>query len=450
MGFKRFELLVGLQIVLFAVTLFVLTYTLNSKGFVFSMMYFALLFLLQIYFLFYTITIHKKKITGFLKQLKYSESVEKYKDNSGKSSFPELENLLNDLAESLSKIKIEKEAEYNFYNNLISNVGIGIIAFNESGKVLLCNPAVEKLFNISKISLIRDLNKVYETFEEKIYELKINKPELIKFVADQQIMELSIKLSEFVIRENKIRLITIQDIRNELAQEEIENWQKLIRVLTHEIMNSVFPISSLSTTLLDSFNEHKYPESLHGEIREVMETTFKGIKAIEKRSTGLNSFVQSYNDLSKIPIPVFESFEIIALFQHQEILLKKQSDLKNIKFEYSVFPENLELLADEKLISQVIINLVNNSVSAISKQLEPVISLNAFVDPGGNTIISVSDNGKGISRENLEKIFVPFFTTKNEGSGIGLSISRQIMRLHGGNISINSDPGSKTIFSLRF
>lgn len=450
MGFKRFELLVGIQIIFLAVSLFVLTYTLNSKGFVFSMLYFSILLCLQIILLFYTITIHKKKITGFLKQLKYSESVEKYIDRSGKGSFGELEGLMNDLAESLSKIKIEKEAEYNFYNNLISNVGIGIIAFKESGEVLLCNRAVEKLFDVSKISNIGDLNNIYETFEEKIYGLKINKPELIKFFAGQQLMELSLKLSEFVIRENKIRLITIQDIRNELAQEEIENWQKLIRVLTHEIMNSVFPISSLSTTLLDTFKEHNYPESLHGEVREIMETTFKGIKAIEKRSTGLNSFVQSYNDLSKIPRPVFESFEINSVFQHLETLVKKQSVLKDIMLEYSVFPENLELVADEKLISQVLINLVNNSVSALTGQIDPVISLSAYVDPGDNIVISVSDNGKGISRENLEKIFVPFFTTKNEGSGIGLSISRQIMRLHGGNISVRSDPGTKTVFFLRF
>ncbi|MFC2117165.1 PAS domain-containing sensor histidine kinase [Bacteroidota bacterium] len=450
MGFKRFELLIIIQIILLAVTIFILSYTLNTEGFVFSILYFSILIIVQLFFLYLTITNHKKKITSFLKLLKSGESTEKFKSKSAQGSYGEIENLLNDISDSVMNIKIEKESEHNFYNNLISNIGIGMIAYNESGKVLLSNPAVKKIFSISKISQIKELNILYIDFEKKLSELRINKPELIKFFIGQQLMELSLILSEFVIKNERIKLISIHDIRNELAQEEIENWQRLIRVLTHEIMNSVFPISSLSSSLIDSFEEHKYPESLEGEIKDIFSNTYKGLRAIEKRSAGLNSFVQSYNDLSKIPKPVFEDFSIQGIFQHIKTLLEQEASSKAIEFKYKVFPDNLNLRADEKLVSQVIINLVNNSVSALKKKDNPVISLNAYVDPGGNTIISVSDNGFGISRENLEKIFVPFFTTKNEGSGIGLSISRQIMRLHGGNISVSSEPDVETVFYLSF
>jgi signal transduction histidine kinase len=251
----------------------------------------------------------------------------------------------------------------------------------------------------------------------------------------------------FVLRGKQLTLVSLNDIRGELEEKEMESWQNLIRVLTHEIMNSITPIASLASTaehLLESTASQPGtpdPETL-GDIRGAVRT-------IEQRSRGLLHFVENYRRLTRIPKPQFRIFPVSEIFERVERLMNGRIENTGISLETVIETGGMELTADPDLLEQVLINLVQNSVQALAGVPHGKISLRAGIDDRGRALIQVRDNGPGIMEDVLAKIFIPFFTTKRDGSGIGLSISRQIMRLHRGTITVRSEPGVETVFTLR-
>ena len=228
----------------------------------------------------------------------------------------------------------------------------------------------------------------------------------------------------------------------------MEAWQQLIRVLTHEIMNSITPISSLASTVQSILKT-----SVQGQTSpdpESLDDINSAVNTIQRRSEGLIHFVNSYRNLTKIPKPNFQIFQISSLFERIQNLMSKELEEKGIKFSQCVTPDSLELTADPELVEQVVINLLINSEHSLESQEGAEISLAASLDERGKILIKVTDNGPGIPEDVLEKIFIPFYSTKKNGSGIGLSLSRQIMRAHGGNIRVASKAGEETVFTLRF
>jgi signal transduction histidine kinase len=246
-------------------------------------------------------------------------------------------------------------------------------------------------------------------------------------------------------------LVTIKDIQHVLEEQETESWQKLIRVLTHEIMNSITPIASLSTTLNGILKS--YPREGEGKTEvenENLGEIENAIQTINKRSNGLLHFVDTYRNLTKIPKPNFTFFKVRGLFDNIMGLMESELNRQKIKITTRVEPERLEITADEQLLEQVLINLVKNAMHALKGQNNAQITMHAFYNKRGRFTIQVSDNGPGILPEVLERIFIPFFTTKTSGSGIGLALSRQILRLHNGTITAQSKPGGETTFTLTF
>ena len=276
---------------------------------------------------------------------------------------------------------------------------------------------------------------------------------MVKIQKQDTILQLAIFATEFKVADRLIRMATIKDIQNELEENEMESWQKLIRVLTHEIMNSITPIASITQTLNYMIKDARatYTNAFQdeGEIETMDEITL-AIETIHKRSTGLLHFVESYRDLTRIPIPRFTIFSVRTLFDNLKGLMKEEMQKHNIDCQTSVNPDNLELSADEQLIEQVLINLLKNAIQALENTVNPVIEVKAFTDLSGKIVVQMIDNGQGILPEVLDKIFVPFFTTKPKGSGIGLSLSRQILRLHGGTLTAHSEPDVETVFTLKF
>jgi signal transduction histidine kinase len=245
--------------------------------------------------------------------------------------------------------------------------------------------------------------------------------------------------------------VSLQNIRGELEETEIEAWRKLIRVLTHEIMNSITPISSLASTVNDLVR--RPPSATEGTGSSEPETRIDVIQALEtiqKRSEGLLHFVDAYRNLTLIPRPKFRLIRLDELLGRVRRLMDASIREHGIGFEIRVEPETLEIAADPELLEQVLINLLVNARQAVEGRPGARIAVTARLDARGRVLIQVTDNGPGIAPENLEQIFVPFFSTKENGSGIGLSLSRQIMRLHDGTISVHSKPGEDTVFTLRF
>ena len=247
------------------------------------------------------------------------------------------------------------------------------------------------------------------------------------------------------------KLVSFHNIKEELELNETDSWKKLIRVLTHEIMNSTAPISS-SIKVISSLLRHEESDrikNLNELSKEDITNTVRGLEIIEERSDGLNNFVESYRELTKNIEPYYTDFYIIEIFKSVDFLFAKDFKDASINWKSKVVPEDLILKADKNLIEQVVINLIKNSIEAINTQIKREISLEAFIE-SNKIIIKVIDTGIGISLEESDKVFIPFYTSKEEGSGIGLSLSRQIMQLHNGSITFESEKGTKTEFILKF
>ena len=441
--FKNFTFNILIRVLLFsgAIVLFIylLMYTELYATLVVVFVFAVFIF----YSLIHYVSSTNRQLSRFLLSVRHSDFSQTFVNTTVGSSFEDLNKSFNEVIQKFLSTRSEKEENYRFLQTVMQHVGVGLISFNVQGKIEFVNNAAKKLFNITHLTNISTLNNINDGLAEKFLNLGSGEKATIKIVTENDITQLIVYATEFKQRDQKYTLVSLQNIETELEEKEMEAWQRLIRVLTHEIMNSITPISSLAgtvTTILS--NNNKFDE-------EVVEDIKEAISTIKKRSEGLIHFVDNYRTLTKVPKPDFKIFQIKELFRNIEKLMRQQMKEKGIKFSLRVDPETLELTADSEQIEQVIINLMVNSTFALDGKENPAISLTANLDEKGNILIKVIDNGPGIPEEAVDKIFIPFFSTKKNGSGVGLSLSRQIMRSHGGNIRVNSKPG-ETTFTLKF
>jgi len=474
MVFKRFSLIVLFRIIVLCISTFVLIFLLTRTSFIATPFIITLLVGAQIYSLVHYVQKTNREIARFFDSIKYSDFSQSFQSTIKGSSFEELNNAFSKVIEEFRKTRAEKEEHYRYLQIVVQHIGIGLLSFTPGGNVELLNTATKRLLKVNNIKNISELSLVSPALVAALQEIKAGDKVLIKIATDNELSQMSIYATEFKLRDSHYTLVSLANIQSELEEREMEAWQNLIRVLTHEIMNSVTPIVSLSSTassLMDvtigengnpnqkpndetvGSEPHSYTAANDLPSVKLNEESLKDIKAaldtISKRSEGLLHFIDNYRNLTRIPVPNFQIVIIAELFSSIEKLFSDRFYKKNIQYVCSVEPKNLELIADPDLIEQVIINLVMNSIKALSDTVSPMIKLIGKVDERGGTIIQIVDNGQGIPEELLEKIFIPFFTTHKDGSGIGLSLSRQIMRAHKGGITVHSVPNKETIFTLR-
>jgi nitrogen fixation/metabolism regulation signal transduction histidine kinase len=445
MVFNRFFRIIIFQAILLAMTGTFFLWTMRQDYLLITKFTVGLIWLLQIILLIHYLTKTNRGLNNFLQSVKHLDPARGVTE--GDKSFDLLNLTYSEIIDSIQKVKIEKEAEHHYFQNTIEHVDIGLISYNEAGNTELFNKAAKEIFRVDFIKNILELDNSIPGISNELFSLKQKHPKMIKVVSGDEILKLSIRKTVFKIQEKIVNLVSFQNIRTELEEEEIEVWKKLISVLTHEIMNSVAPIKSLTNTMIEMFEKNRTSETSNE--FQYTDDTLLALKAIQKRSKGLLSFVETYRNLTKVPKPVFREIELDSLLHDIKILMDSELQLYNIALSADVKPENLKLRADEKLITQVIINLIKNSIESMKKKNGEIV-IKAFISPQAETVIQVADNGPGIQPDLIEKVFIPFFTTKESGSGIGLSLSRQIMKLHGGTISVFSKPGMETVFSLRF
>jgi two-component system nitrogen regulation sensor histidine kinase NtrY len=313
------------------------------------------------------------------------------------------------------------------------------------------NVAAKRLLKVNVINNVDELSVLSKPLVEALRTIRSGNKILVKLVSNNELSQLSIYATEFKMRNKHYTLVSIANIQSELEEQQMEAWQNLIRVLTHEIMNSVTPIISLSSTASTLVEElDRNIRSGQSLASDGLEDVKGALTTITKRSEGLLHFVDDYRNLTRVPAPNFQIVKVASLFGRVQQLFAERFHEKRIGFSTSVIPDNLEVTADPDLIEQVLINLVLNSIGALSNSTAPQIRLESEIDKSGGVLIQVIDNGPGIPEELYDKIFVPFFTTRKEGSGIGLSLSKQIMRLHKGGITVRSIPDKETVFTLRF
>ncbi len=446
--FGTFDVSVIVQVFFLAASALFIGWALQNPHLQFTIIYFSIIFLLQIWVLIFTIRRNTRKIKEFLLSIKYGDTPAIPNPGKLNRSQQELFEILLDISKKFGDVKSDKETEHQFFLNTVRHVNVGLLAFDETGNVKLANHAAKKLLCVNEIRSAKKLNNVSPGLGNLLMELRPGKPVLKKITIKNEMLQLSVNTSLFNTKNEKLRLVSLQDIKSELQQEEIYTWQKLISILRHEIMNSIGPIVSLSKTLLENFEEFRQQNPDIG--NAFFENSSIGLSAIKKRSTGLMHFVDAYRTLSKIPKPVFEEVNVKDVLNLVGSLMADNLDKNAVKFSISCRDAQLSITADEKMVSQVLINLVNNAIQALQEKEDRIIEAIAYAEDNGCAKIMVRDNGAGISNDILEKIFIPFFTTKKEGSGIGLSLSRQIMQLHGGSVSVQSKIGEGTTVVLKF
>mgnify|MGYP001322979712 CR=1 FL=1 len=451
MVFKRFRIQVVFRLILLALSFFLMFYLFDKTRYNVTAMILVVLVIIQVIMLIRYVERTNTRLTHFLESIRHSDFSSSFSDMGLGSSFDDLNRAFMEVIEEFKKYRAEKEEHFNYLQTVVQHVSIGIIAFDHSGKIDILNNAVRRLLRLKPIRFISELSAVKDDLPEILMNIKAGDRTLVRLYIGDELLQVSLYATAFRMRGNDYTLVSMQDISSELDEKEIESWQKLIRVLTHEITNSITPISSLAATVREMLlQEDKDKLLLKALDSEDLSNVQGAIDTIQKRSQGLLNFVEIYRNLTRIPKPNFRYFRVSEIFERSENLLRPKLSEMGIKCSDRVFPPDLMITADPDLVDQVIINMILNAMDAVKGSENPTISILATVNSSNRVVIDIRDNGTGIKPDIMDKIFMPFFTSKKNGSGIGLSLSRQIMHLHKGSISVKSKPGEGTTFTLTF
>jgi len=446
-GFSDFRFRVAFRVILIGLTMVLLVYMINRPNMVFAAGLTALILVFQLLELFHFSSQTNRKLTRFLESVKYSDFISGFtSDNKLGRSFRDLNVAFNEVLEAFRKARSEKEEHWQYLNTVVQQVRTGILSFDLDGNVQLINANARRFMSVHSIKNIKDLSGQNPKLLQALKDVEPGKSALYR----SNDFQLTIQATELRVRGSTVKLVTLQNIQTELQRQELEAWQNLTRVLRHEIMNSITPISSLTSTLREILDHDLIKKNGLYELKnEGAEDLREGLNTIESRSKGLIKFIDAYREYTSLPNPKIKTVRLKDLIEKVAQLMRPELKKTTIQFTYFCESEYLTVQADEEMIEQVLINLIKNAVESLAGSENGKIELNGKYAQNG-LLIEVKDNGPGIIKEAIDKIFVPFFTTKKTGSGIGLSLSRQIMQMHNGSLSVVSEPHVWTVFTLKF
>ncbi|HPW60803.1 MAG TPA: ATP-binding protein [Cyclobacteriaceae bacterium] len=448
MAFNDFRFRVAFRVILLGITMSLFVYMVSKPNMIFAAALTLVIIIGQLIELYRFTSQTNRKLTRFLESVKYSDFISGFaNDNKLGKSFRELNSAFNEVLEAFRKARTEKEEHWQYLNTIVQQVRTGIISFDPEGQVQLMNANAKRFIGIANMKNIHELVHKNPKLHEALMDVQSGKSTLYK--AGNEFL-LTLQATELRIRGNTVKLVTLQNIQTELQKQELEAWQNLTRVLRHEIMNSITPISSLTSTLREILEQDLIKKEDNYELKtEGAEDLREGLNTIESRSKGLIKFIDAYREYTSLPQPKIKNIRVKDLIEKVAQLLKPEFKKTSIQFSYKSDSEYLTIQADEEMIEQVLINLIKNAIEALENLPNAKIELTGTYNDNA-VIIEVSDNGPGIIPEAIERIFIPFFTTKKSGSGIGLALSRQIMQMHNGSLTVKSEPDVKTTFTLNF
>ncbi len=393
-----------------------------------------------------------KQMTYFVQAIKNTDTALHFPKNTGNKIIDELNHSLTGLNGIIQEVQMKSRIKETYFAEILQNIATGVVVITKGGFVTDVNSAALDLIGLETFTHIKQLNRIDSKFSTALSELKNKQRKVLKLTSNNEFIQVMCRCSLIRLESEEVKLITLQDIRGELERKEIDAWVKLIRVLSHEIMNSLAPVTSISQSLKQIWEEKRINNSNDNQELKVTQT-IDGLSVISQTNEDLIRFVQSYRMLSKAPIPELNNISSKSFFDRLNILLSPIKESFTGQLKLNAPNDEFNFIADEQMLVQVIINLVKNAYEAFNEEdalcnSESEIVIKAS-KKGGITEISVSDNGQGIPEEILDEIFIPFFTTKESGSGIGLSYSRQIIRAHGGSLLCRSKIGD-TSFTIRW
>ncbi len=436
----------------------VLVISLTALAFAFGVVklwYFTMVFsffflITQVYFLIAFINSTNRKIAYFFDAIRNEDFTLRFPEKVAIKSFKELNQSLNRVNGLIQEVHLQLQIREQYYQEILKQASIGIMTFNEKGHILFSNPTLEKLLNYTPLNHIKQLAQV----DEKLYQVfKSFRPferKLFQLTNEREQIQLALKSTPLTLDGKSLILVVVQDIHEELDEKETESWVRLIRVLTHEIMNTITPIASISDSIIKYYRKNNKIVPLQDLDESQIKNTLKGLEVIKEQGGNLMDFVQSYRSLLNVPEPNKTIVSGKGLLEKIDVLMSARLEEGQTDFKLICNPEDLEFFIDEKQITQVLINLVKNALQSVNESGEGSVKMIAGMDNNGIKFIEIKDNGPGIPLDLIDEIFVPFFTTKNEGTGIGLSLSKQVMQLHGGSLKVRSIPNQETVFRLAF
>lgn len=439
---KKFSIGILIRVIIILVLCLAFAFLYLQKLYFFA---FVLLFFVGItgYQLFSYVTSLNRKMKRLFEAIQYQDFAITFKaDNSLGESFKDLNTDLNAVINSFNQVRAEREASLHFINAIVQQINVGIFSYDTDGKIEIHNQATSKLLKVYRLKHLSDIEQQNQQAFQCITSLKTSESKLLTFAEN----DLSFSATDIQMRGRKIRLVAIHNIRSELQIRELEAWQNLTKVLRHEIMNSVTPIVSLAETMKDIVDNEISADNLREE--ESIKDLKEALATIQRRGNGIMKFVNAYREFTTIPLPNKNLVYVNDLFRNFEGIFMQKAAEKSINLHFEI-QNNFELVIDTAQIEQVLINLIKNALESDFSTSQPEVNIRAKLKNGIKTI-EVSDNGIGIEKDVQEKIFIPFFTTKKTGSGIGLSLSRQIMSLNGGRINFIENTPSGAVFVLQF
>ncbi|BAU54487.1 sensor histidine kinase [Mucilaginibacter gotjawali] len=449
MIFKRYEWRLVLRVIIMFITL-TITSVLVEKGSGFYI-FLVITLPLVVYEVIDLIRFQKKaqdEVTQFVESIHYRDFSRHFDVRKAPNELKPLRKGFNEINTTFKLISRERETQYHYLQKILELVDTGILSYEqETGETGWINESFKNLLGVPYLKTIHSLEKREPALYAELIKLKTGDAKIITITRNQQLVKILVTASMLRSDDKVYKLIAFQNVSEALDETESKAWQKLLSVMTHEIMNSVAPISSLADTMK---NRLQSPEIKNSPVSSELEDLELGIDTIKRRSEGLLKFTESYRSLNKITKLDLTKILVRNLFENLNSLMRPSLEKKHIELEIILRDPTLAIEADHNLLEQVMINLLVNAVEAVKERENPRITLSAEITSNNKTLVKIADNGMGMPPELLDKIFIPFFSTRKSGSGIGLSLCKQIMLLHKGNIQVQSTEGMGAAFILSF
>lgn len=442
MVFKNFKLQIILRVLLLTAAVTLFAWCIVLEYYLRSIYLGAAVLVLLIELVWYTDRFNRD-LKNFLTSLLQSDFTTHFHSAGNGKSIDELYSMLNKIAAAFRNISVQKEVQYRYLEMLFEHVRVGILSMDATGKVQHANQALKTMLQKNILPDLHAFESIDASLANTIREIRTGETRLVKLRVQQEVLQLSIHASEFKLEDMYYKLISMQNIRQELDIHEMDAWQKLIHVMSHEIMNSVSPIISLSSTLHGLVIQSK---SAGVPMPSLYDSLNQGLDAIHIRSEGLYNFTKTYRKLASIPKINLTETNVHEIVQRVQILMAAHMQEQRIAL--TIADIDQPVIADPALMEHVLINLLLNAIDAVAGKADPSIYIYTTPSAKGQVNIHVRDNGEGMDESTLEKIFIPFYTTKKNGSGIGLAISKQILQLHHADIRVNSTPSIGTEFII--
>ncbi len=412
---------------------------------VYTLIFLSSLLIIQVYLLIRYVNRTNRELSRIFASLWDQDSSFSLAPTDPAGSFSEIAKIINETRQQIQNARIDKEKQYRYLQFIINHMDIGLLSFHSDGTVEHFNRAAGMLLGSRELSVLRSLNVLHPDFEKILQEMEPGQSKIVNISPEGETIQLLIRMSQLVYDDRPLKMLSLQDVRTELDEQELISWKRLIRVLNHEVMNSLTPIRTLTHAIDRSLQELNPGVENENIIKDIRENS----SLIAKRSASLTDFVNRYREITRIQEISKQKVSVSAMFQEVKALFRKELSEQNGECKILIDPPGLLLDGDENMLKQVVINLVRNSMDALKGNKDGAISMMAKKE-GLHVILAVEDNGPGIPAEYMNDIFTPFFSTREDGSGIGLSFSKHVIRLHGGKISIQSESGKGTSVTMKF